>query len=133
MKYIITLSIIILIFIVFVLLNRSSEQELVKIEILEAGTGDLAEKGNTLVLHYRGALEDGTEFDSSYNRNEPFSFVLGQGQVIQGWEQGVLGMREGEKRKLIIAPELGYGRTGAGNIIPPNATLIFEVELLEIK
>ncbi|MDD5606720.1 MAG: FKBP-type peptidyl-prolyl cis-trans isomerase [Candidatus Pacebacteria bacterium] len=102
-------------------------------EILQSGTGDLAEKGNTLIVHYTGSLENGEKFDSSFERNQPLSFVLGTGEVIQGWEQGILGMKIGEKRKLTIAPELAYGDFGIENVIPPSATLIFEVELLEIK
>ena len=104
-----------------------------KIEVLEEGSGELADTGDTASVHYTGTLEDGTKFDSSLDRGGPFSFTLGAGRVIAGWEQGVLGMKVGEKRKLIIVPELAYGETGAGNAIPPNATLIFEVELLEIK
>ena len=104
-----------------------------KIEVLEEGSGELADTGDTASVHYTGTLEDGTKFDSSLDRGVPFSFTLGSGRVIAGWEQGVLGMKVGEKRKLIIVPELAYGETGAGNAIPPNATLIFEVELLEIK
>jgi len=105
-----------------------------KVEVLQEGTGKLAKKGDTAVVHYTGKFEDGTVFDSSFNPGRtPFSFVLGSGMVIKGWEFGVLGMKVGEKRKLTIAPELAYGDTGAGGVIPPKATLIFEVELLEIK
>ncbi len=104
-----------------------------KIEVLKEGTGILADNNNTVTVHYTGYLEDGTKFDSSLDRGEPFSFVSGTGLVIQGWEQGVLGMQVGEKRKLTITPELAYGAAGAGGVIPPNATLIFEVELLEIQ
>lgn len=115
--------------------NKSMEKEtgLLKIEILKEGTGQKAQSGDTVIVHYTGILEDGTKFDSSLDRARPFSFILGSEQVILGWEQGVLGMKIGEKRKLTIAPELAYGATGAGDIIPPDATLIFEVELLEIK
>ncbi|XP_018421178.1 PREDICTED: peptidyl-prolyl cis-trans isomerase FKBP2 [Nanorana parkeri] len=90
-------------------------------------------KGDTLNMHYTGKLEDGTEFDSSIPRNQPFTFTLGAGQVIKGWDQGLLGMCEGEKRKLVIPPELGYGDRGAPPKIPGGATLIFEVELLSIQ
>lgn len=104
-----------------------------KIEVLQEGAGILADKNDTVSVHYSGYLQDGTKFDSSVDRGQPFSFVLGTNFVIKGWEYGILGMQPGEKRKLTIAPELAYGVAGAGNIIPPNATLIFEVELLEIK
>ena len=102
-----------------------------KYEILECGDGETAEKGDTVSVHYVGTLADGTKFDSSRDRGEPFAFPLGAGQVIQGWDEGVAGMKIGELRKLTIPPELGYGPTGTGPI-PPNATLIFEVELLDI-
>jgi len=111
--------------------NQTADR--LKIEILEKGNGAAAKNGDTIVVHYIGTLENGTKFDSSLDRGRPFSFVLGAGQVIAGWEQGILGMRVGEKRKLTIAPELAYGEAGAGNAIPPNATLIFEINLLEIK
>lgn len=104
-----------------------------KIETLKEGTGRLIDNGDVAVVHYTGTLSDGTKFDSSLDRGTPFSFTLGAGQVIQGWEQGILGMKVGEKRRLTIAPELAYGEYGAGGVIPPNAFLIFEVELLEIK
>ena len=101
-------------------------------EIIAAGTGEQAKPGQRATLHYIGKLEDGSVFDSSRDRGEPFSFTLGAGQVIQGWEQGVLGMQIGEIRTLNIPPELGYGERGAGGSIPPNARLIFEVELLSL-
>ena len=104
-----------------------------KIEILEQGSGEEAKNNDKVSVHYTGTLEDGTKFDSSLDRGQPFSFTLGAGQVIKGWDLGVLGMKIGEKRKLTIPSELGYGDRGAGAIIPPNATLIFEVELLEIN
>ncbi len=102
-------------------------------EIITNGNGGEAKAGDTVSVHYTGWLEDGTKFDSSVDRGQPFSFTLGVGQVIAGWDQGVAGMKIGEKRKLTIAPELGYGAAGAGGVIPPNATLIFEVELLAIQ
>lgn len=97
------------------------------------GAGRMAEPGFTVTVHYTGRLTDGTKFDSSLDRGVPFSFQLGSGQVIQGWEQGVKGMRIGGKRRLTIPPDLGYGARGAGGVIPPNATLDFDVELLEVK
>jgi peptidylprolyl isomerase len=100
---------------------------------LEAGTGDTPDAGQTVVVHYTGWLADGTQFDSSLDRGEPFSFVLGAGNVIPGWDEGVATMKVGGKRQLVIPPELGYGDQGAGSVIPPGATLVFEVELLEIK
>lgn len=100
------------------------------IEVLTKGDGDIAQSGMRVTVHYEGKLVDGTEFDSSVKRGQPFDFVLGRGQVIKGWELGVEGMAIGEKRKLTIPPELGYGDRGAGAVIPPNATLVFEVELL---
>lgn len=93
----------------------------------------MAKNGDLLSMHYTGTLEDGTKFDSSLDRNEPFKFQIGVGQVIKGWEEGVLGMCVGEKRKLIVPPELGYGDQGAGDIIPPSATLHFEVELIDTE
>ena len=104
-----------------------------RITDLEVGTGPEAVAGQTVVVHYRGTLENGKQFDASYDRGKPFSFPLGRGQVIKGWDEGVQGMKVGGKRKLVIPPELGYGTRGAGGVIPPNATLIFEVELLDIK
>ena len=104
-----------------------------RITDLEVGTGPEAVAGQTVVVHYRGTLEDGKQFDASYDRGKPFTFPLGRGQVIKGWDEGVQGMKVGGKRKLVIPPELGYGTRGAGGVIPPNATLIFDVELLDIK
>lgn len=104
-----------------------------QIEILEEGIGQETKDGDKVTVHYTGWLEDGTKFDSSLDRDIPFIFTLGVGQVIKGWDQGVLGMKIGEKRKLTIPPQLGYGSTGAGELIPPNAVLIFEVELLGIN
>lgn len=96
------------------------------------GSGKTAENGDTLSAHYVGALEDGTVFDNSYDRGQPLQFVLGSGQLIQGWELGLVGMKEGGKRRLVIPSELGYGSRGAGGAIPPNATLLFEIELVGV-
>ncbi len=103
------------------------------IEDEKVGTGAEAVPGKTVVVHYTGTLTDGTKFDSSRDRGEPFSFPLGAGRVIKGWDQGVAGMKVGGIRNLTIPPELGYGSRGAGGVIPPNATLKFNVELLEVR
>ena len=103
-----------------------------KYEDLVAGDGAVAEAGQTVIVHYTGWLTDGSKFDSSVDRNQPFRFLLGKGQVIRGWDEGVQGMKIGGKRKLTIPPQLGYGAAGAGGVIPPNATLVFDVELLEL-
>ncbi len=104
-----------------------------KIEKLMEGTGPSPRRGDSVTVHYTGWLEDGTKFDSSVDRREPFSFVLGAGQVIEGWDKGVATMRVGDKVRLSIPPELAYGEHGYPGAIPPRATLIFEVELLAIK
>jgi FKBP-type peptidyl-prolyl cis-trans isomerase len=98
-----------------------------------AGTGPEASAGKTVEVHYTGTLADGTKFDSSHDRRAPFSFKLGAGQVIKGWDEGVAGMKVGGTRKLVIPPNLGYGSRGAGGVIPPNAQLTFVVELLKVQ
>jgi FKBP-type peptidyl-prolyl cis-trans isomerase FkpA len=103
------------------------------IEDLVVGNGATATAGQSVSVHYTGWLTNGQKFDSSVDRNDPFEFRLGAGQVIPGWDQGVAGMQVGGKRKLTIPPELGYGARGAGGVIPPNATLVFEVELLGVR
>jgi len=107
-------------------------QSNVQIETTKTGAGAEAKNGDLVAVHYTGWLTDGTKFDSSVDRGEPFAFVLGSGQVIRGWDEGVAGMKIGEKRKLTIPPELGYGASGVGPI-PPNATLVFEVELIAVE
>jgi FKBP-type peptidyl-prolyl cis-trans isomerase len=103
------------------------------IEDIKVGEGDPAQAGQKVSVHYTGWLENGSKFDSSKDRNEAFDFPLGRGYVIPGWDQGVAGMKVGGTRKLTIPPHLGYGASGAGGVIPPNATLIFEVELLAVR
>ena len=115
--------------------NLSGNEESVssssfKIEVTKEGAGKEAKIGEKIKVNYDGFLEDGAKFDSSYDRGAPFEFVLGAGQVIKGWDKGVLGMKVGEKRRITVPPELGYDETGVPGAIPPNATLIFEVERL---
>lgn len=102
------------------------------IEELAMGEGAVAKNGDQVTVHYTGWLTNGSKFDSSHDRRDPFSFSLGRGNVIAGWDEGVAGMKIGGKRKLTIPPDLGYGPYGAGGVIPPNATLVFEVELLAV-
>lgn len=109
-----------------------SEAEL-QIEELRPGTGAEAKAGHSVSVHYTGSLTNGKKFDSSHDRHEPFKFTLGAGQVITGWDQGVVGMKVGGLRKLTIPSHLGYGERGFSRLIPPNATLVFEVELLAVK
>jgi len=104
-----------------------------EIEDQIVGDGEEAIAGQTVEVHYTGWLTDGTKFDSSHDRNQTFSFKLGGGQVIAGWDQGVAGMKIGGTRKLTIPPEMGYGERGAGGVIPPNATLVFKVELIGLS
>ncbi|MEP6888351.1 MAG: FKBP-type peptidyl-prolyl cis-trans isomerase [Nitrospirales bacterium] len=110
----------------------TTESGLTYVEMV-VGTGRQPEVGDTASVHYTGWLADGKKFDSSVDRKEPFSFRVGAGQVIKGWDEGVLGMKIGGKRKLTIPPQLGYGARGAGGVIPPNATLTFDVELLDLR
>jgi peptidylprolyl isomerase len=116
---------------------QQSERQLpsgLKIIEVREGHGDqTAKAGDTVVVHYTGRLTNGKKFDSSRDRGEPFSFKLGAGQVIRGWDEGIAGMKVGEQRKLIIPPDLAYGERGAPPVIPPNATLVFDVELLAIQ
>jgi len=102
-------------------------------KIINKGSGAQAEKGKTVSVHYKGSLLDGTEFDSSYKRNAPIDFPLGMGNVIAGWDEGIALLQIGDKARFVIPPHLGYGAQGAGGVIPPNATLIFDVELVAVK
>ena len=112
--------------------TNNMEQEL-KIEVLKEGTGEPTKQGDKVTVHYTGWLEDGTKFDSSVDRGPAFIFTLGVGQVIQGWDEGMLGAKVGEKRKLTIPSALAYGEAGMGSIIPANSILIFEVEIINIQ
>ena len=102
-------------------------------QIIQNGNGIQAEKGNTVSVHYKGQLPDGTVFDSSYKRNQPIDFPLGMGQVISGWDEGIQLLKVGDKARFVIPSDLGYGSRGAGGVIPPDATLIFDVELMDVK
>ncbi len=118
-------------------MTRQKTNSGLEYEVITEGTGESPKKGQQVTVHYTGWLEEngkpGKKFDSSVDRGEPFTFVIGVGQVIKGWDEGVMDMKVGEKRRLIIPAELGYGARGAGGVIPPNATLIFDVELLGVK
>jgi FKBP-type peptidyl-prolyl cis-trans isomerase len=113
-------------------MNNATDSKELKIEDIKIGEGQEVKSGDNIVIHYLGTLTDGTKFDSSYDRGQPFETQIGVGQVIKGWDEGVVGMKVGGKRKLTIPPDLGYGSQSAGSI-PPNSTLIFEVELVGIK
>ena len=114
-------------------ISTSFDIQGMQVDILKEGTGDGAKVGDNIVVNYVGTLTDGTKFDSSIDRNLPFSYILGQNKVIKGWELGLLGMKAGEKRRLTIPPELAYGPTGNPPAIPPNATLIFEIDMISIN
>lgn len=130
-------GLVVLVAIYFLFMNDSNVQVLpggLKVEDMVVGTGAEAVAGATVSVHYTGRLTDGKKFDSSFDRGEPFSFRLGAGYVIKGWDEGVVGMKVGGKRKLTIPPELGYGSADVGGgLIPPNSTLMFEVELLTVS
>ncbi len=114
--------------------NNNFEIQGMKVEILKEGTGEAAKSGDTVTVNYVGTFEDGNKFDSSIDRGVPFAFTLGAGTIIKGWDLGVAGMKAGEKRKLTIPSNLAYGEAGAADgLIPPNATLVFEIDLLSIK
>lgn len=112
--------------------TATKEVPKMQIEDIKVGDGDTAEVGRQLTVQYKGTLTNGVQFDSSYDRNSPFQFRLGEGNVIKGWDQGMVGMKVGGKRKLTIPPDLGYGSQAVGSI-PPNSTLVFEVELLNVQ
>jgi peptidylprolyl isomerase len=114
-------------------LSTNTTPDGLKIEVIKKGSGPQVKSGDTVSIDYIGELQDGSVFDSSYKRGTPFETQIGVGQVIKGWDEGVVGMQVGEERRLTIPPELGYGATGAGSSIPPNATLLFDVTLRGIK
>jgi peptidylprolyl isomerase len=113
--------------------NRVTTPSGLQYEDIKVGDGAQPQAGQTVIVHYTGTLTDGTKFDSSRDRGQPFSFRLGTGEVIKGWDEGLSTMKVGGQRKLTIPPDLGYGSRGAGGVIPPNATLVFDVELLDVK
>ena len=117
----------------FSIMGSAAMADKLKIEVMQEGNGDVAEHGQRVTVHYEGRLNDDTVFDSSRPRVQPFSFTIGERQVIQGWEQGVVGMRVGELRRLTIPADLGYGAAGADGVIPPSATLVFDIELLAVS
>ena len=140
------IALVVVVLVLFVIINKEAglEEEVVErterqlahpellIEDIEPGEGESVKSGDTVVVHYVGMLEDGSVFDSSYDRGRTFSFTVGKGRVISGWEIGIENMQEGGKRRLTIPPELGYGESGVRGMIPPNATIIFEIEVVEI-
>lgn len=113
--------------------NQPEPEVKMNVQTIKEGTGEPSKNNDKLKVHYIGTLENGTKFDSSLDRNQPFEFTLGAGEVIRGWDEGLINMKVGEKRKLTIPPELGYGTAGVPGTIPANSTLIFEVELLKIN
>jgi len=121
-----------LILLAFSIMGTLAMADGLKIEVIKEGDGNVAENGQRVTVHYEGRLADNTVFDASKPRGQPFSFTIGAGQVIQGWEKGVSGMKVGEKRRLTIPADLGYGAAGAGDVIPPHATLMFDIELLAV-
>ena len=140
------IALVVVVLVLFVIINKEAglEEEVVErterqlahpellIEDIEPGEGENVKSGDTVVVHYVGILADGSVFDSSYDRGRTFSFTVGKGRVISGWEIGIENMQEGGKRRLTIPPELGYGESGVRGMIPPNATIIFEIEVVEI-